>query len=72
MSKIDLGFLNRKQLNILIDTVVQSEVDIIAIQIIKAVKKMSVVLKFKSNKDKDRFDARGYKVVQDLKRLRGE
>lgn len=72
MKKIDLGFLNRKQLIRLIKGVKESDVNIIAIQIVKATQKMSVVLKFINKKDKERFDVEDYNLIQDLKRLGGE
>jgi len=72
LKKIDLGFLNRKQLIRLIKGVKESDVNIIAIQIVKATQKMSVVLKFINKKDKERFDVEDYNLIQDLKRLGGE
>lgn len=69
MSKIDLGFLNRRQLNRLIKAVARSEVNMIELHVLKRVTNMGVVLVFRNNKDKDRFDAKSYKLVQALKRL---
>lgn len=69
MSKIDLGFLNRKQLNRLIKAVVESDVVMFELHVLKAGNRASAVLVFMTDRDKHRFDTKSTHLVQDLKRL---
>lgn len=72
MSKIDMGFLNRKQLNRVIRAMVESDVTMFELHVLKAGTKISAVMVFMNDRDKHRFDTKALKLVQDLKRLRGE
>ena len=63
---IDLGFVNKKQLNRLIEEVNLSRLDIIGMQILKVKEKMSVILNFNNEKDKIFFDTQSSKLVKDL------
>ena len=64
--QIDLGWLNRKQLDRIIDEIISSKIDIIGLQIFKVRKKASALLKFKNKKDRIQFDTQSSKLVKDL------
>ena len=66
MKQIDLGFLNRKQLNRIIKEVEQSSLDIIEMHILKVGKNISAILEFRSEIEKNRFDMRSGNLVKDL------
>jgi len=66
MKQIDLGFLNRKQLNRIIKEVEQSSLDIIEIHILKVGRNISAILEFRSEIEKNRFDMRSGNLIKDL------
>jgi len=69
MHKIDLGVLNKKQINKVIEGIARSDINIIEMHILKVKEKLSVVLNFLTKKEKDRFDAHSEKLTKDLKEL---
>lgn len=68
MKQIDLGFLNRKQLNRVIDEIEMSDLPIIEMHILRVAGEISVILEFRSEEEKDRFDMRSGDLIKDLRR----
>ena len=69
MHKIDLGVLNKKQINKVIEGIARSDINIIEMHILKVKENLSMVLNFLTKKEKDRFDAHSEKLIKDLKEL---
>lgn len=67
LNNIDLGPLNKKQLDRLMDEIRNSSIRPISIQIFPLKKKInSIVLQFKTVKDRKKFDRNGEKLANDL------
>lgn len=67
--KIDLGILNKKQLNRLLESIRKSDLDVIETHVLKIKENMSVVLGFRNEKEKRQFDEQSEELVKDLRRL---
>jgi len=68
-NQIDLGFINTKQLNRLMEEIACSKLDIIEIFILKVKGNMSVVLRFQDEKERRQFDVQSEKLVKELRSL---
>ena len=68
-NQIDLGFINTKQLNRLMEEITCSKLDIIEIFILKIKENMSVLLRFQDEKERRQFDVQSEKVVKELRSL---
>lgn len=70
MSKIiDCGFLNEKCLNRTLKEVRNSDLDIIEVHVLKVKENISVVLEFRDEKEKERWNKHSGNLVKDLKKL---
>jgi len=69
MEKIDLGILNRKQVDKVIEAVVRSSINMIEIRVLKINKDLSVVLHFLTRKEKYQFDTNSKRLIKELKKL---
>ena len=70
MNRIDLGFLNVKQIKRVVAEVAKSKLNVIEMAIFKLQDNLNVVLSFMSRTEKELFDEDSLSLIEDLKKLR--
>ena len=70
MNNIDIGYLNRKQMNRLMKEIFQSDIEMIESHVLKWKNKVSVVLVFPTSKEQHQFITQSSNLCNDLRRLK--